>query len=334
MFEYTQEELLEKIEKAINKMTESQYKVDKQSIYLGNFLKEIKTAIEKDKSLNIKNIQREITNSINVNRPEWIEELKLDTSDLEEGLKDVVDSIDNKENATEFDIKEASWLTGLLSDIKTSQDETTKTIEKKLNIKADKIKIPKKMKVSGTVDIGNKLEIKEPKWLPKQADYTKQLKAIEKKLTPADNTKLLDALEKLTTTEDMKTISEYLQAILNKPQFDLEEILVDGRIPVAVDKSGGGGGATTDTSNLATIAKQNEMIAAMGGGVAEALEFKKDSTDSKVSYIGKATIASDTGDAVWKIQKMDENDGTVITWADGNDNYDNIYDNRESLTYL
>ena len=45
---------------------------------------------------------------------------------------------------------------------------------------------------------------------------------------------------------------------------------------------------------------------------------------------------SSTSSAVWRVKKTvlsDTSDDVVITWADGNANFDNIWDNRLSLTY-
>lgn len=58
-----------------------------------------------------------------------------------------------------------------------------------------------------------------------------------------------------------------------------------------------------------------------------------DTTTTNVTYVGKAAIASATSAAVWHIFKIDETSGTVITWADGDANYDNVWDNRASLSY-
>ena len=53
-----------------------------------------------------------------------------------------------------------------------------------------------------------------------------------------------------------------------------------------------------------------------------------------VIFFGQAEIASATSSAVWQIQKIDTSGGDVaITWADGNDSFDNVYDDRTSLTY-
>lgn len=52
-----------------------------------------------------------------------------------------------------------------------------------------------------------------------------------------------------------------------------------------------------------------------------------------ITYVGKATIGSSGASAVWQVQKIDETSGTIITWADGNDNFDNVWNNYASLTY-
>lgn len=58
-------------------------------------------------------------------------------------------------------------------------------------------------------------------------------------------------------------------------------------------------------------------------------------TTANVMYVGKAAIASTTASATWQVFKMDETtiDTLIITWADGNANFDNIWNNRASLSY-
>ena len=58
-----------------------------------------------------------------------------------------------------------------------------------------------------------------------------------------------------------------------------------------------------------------------------------DTSTANVTYIGQAAIGSDESQAVWQIKKVDETSGIVITYADGDANYNNIWDNRTSLTY-
>ena len=58
-----------------------------------------------------------------------------------------------------------------------------------------------------------------------------------------------------------------------------------------------------------------------------------DYTTSLSTYVGFANIGSLSASAVWKIFKINETTGLVITYADGNDSFDNIWDNRSSLSY-
>lgn len=64
-----------------------------------------------------------------------------------------------------------------------------------------------------------------------------------------------------------------------------------------------------------------------------ALRVAVDSGDTNVQYVGEARIGTTTSEAKWRIQKINKTTGTVITWADGDGEFDNIWDNRESLSY-
>lgn len=56
-------------------------------------------------------------------------------------------------------------------------------------------------------------------------------------------------------------------------------------------------------------------------------------TVGAVTYYGKAKPGTLTSAAAWQIRKIDESSGTEITWADGEDSFDNIWDNYASLSY-
>jgi hypothetical protein len=51
-----------------------------------------------------------------------------------------------------------------------------------------------------------------------------------------------------------------------------------------------------------------------------------------VIYLGEATIGSAESGSLWRIQEINTGTGK-IKWADGNDSFDNIWDNRAILTY-
>ncbi len=74
---------------------------------------------------------------------------------------------------------------------------------------------------------------------------------------------------------------------------------------------GGGGGTTEDFSDLAA----------------------RDSGDPNLVYAGwKANTGTQTSDPEWKISRLEVSSGTTL-FADGDQLYDNVWDNRESLTY-
>lgn len=61
---------------------------------------------------------------------------------------------------------------------------------------------------------------------------------------------------------------------------------------------------------------------------------KIDEADANTTYIGKANHGTATSAASWQIQKVTVS-GTVTTiaYAAGSDNYNQIWDNRASLSY-
>ncbi len=58
-----------------------------------------------------------------------------------------------------------------------------------------------------------------------------------------------------------------------------------------------------------------------------------DDSDDDVTYVGKAAIGSTNSSSVWQIKKIDSTSGADITWADGNNSFDNIWDDRLGLSY-
>ena len=98
--------------------------------------------------------------------------------------------------------------------------------------------------------------------------------------------------------------------------------LVDAQRHVQVDvlTSALPSSASTETT-LQTIAF---------GGTQFALRL---ATVGDIDYVGEATIGTATSAALWRIKRVDSTSGTIIMWADGNASFDNIWDNRTSLTY-
>lgn len=67
---------------------------------------------------------------------------------------------------------------------------------------------------------------------------------------------------------------------------------------------------------------------------AQALASRVDDiSTASVTYVGEAVVGGSAASAIWRIKRIDETSGIVITWADGNSNFDNIWNNRTGLTY-
>jgi hypothetical protein len=65
----------------------------------------------------------------------------------------------------------------------------------------------------------------------------------------------------------------------------------------------------------------------------QALAILIDEASATVLYIGEAAPGSPQGDALWRIKKIDTTSGMVLTWADGNTNFDNVWTGRAGLSY-
>lgn len=123
--------------------------------------------------------------------------------------------------------------------------------------------------------------------------------------------------------------------------------------------TGGGGGyknvkvnpsgaLTTETtlSDISAIVGQHTMSASVPVVIASnqtsipvssndsSYILNMDSSTVGTTYYGWAANGSSNASAVWKIWKMTDSAGIVnLRKADGNDNYDNVWNNRTSLTF-
>ena len=59
----------------------------------------------------------------------------------------------------------------------------------------------------------------------------------------------------------------------------------------------------------------------------------EDSGNINISYVGKSATGSVTSTATWQVRRLDETTGLIQEWADGDSDFNNIWDDRESLSY-
>lgn len=88
-------------------------------------------------------------------------------------------------------------------------------------------------------------------------------------------------------------------------------------------------GHDTQTNALRRIRVDNNGSI---GSAAEAVRID-DATTPSTTYIGKAAIGSSTSASVWQVARLDTSSGLIKTWADGDSEYDNVWDDRTMLNY-
>lgn len=99
-------------------------------------------------------------------------------------------------------------------------------------------------------------------------------------------------------------------------------------------KAGGiGGGGAAIPEGLATAAKQDDIIDAINGISGTTNKTTRIATVGSITYIGNAAMGADAAAAVWQIKRLDATSGLIKLWADGNDNFDNVWNDRASLSY-
>ena len=259
---------------------------------------------------------------------------------IEEGLKGVEKAVREQTYPTEVSVlnmekTDLSRLEKLTEQLK----ETLEKKEMKVNVGKTKVEVNTKEVVKAI----EKLYEAMPKMEKQEViDYTlildEMCQIMEKPHYTLDIQKIQDTLNRLATTEDMGIIAEYLQVLIDKkqPEFPELKFTKDGELMVKVDRVGGGGGGLTQDESLAIQAVATEetqksvlsAIQGLGGG-----NYKKRVAESGgYVYVGYAAMASDTSAAVWRIKRIGATGSE--DWADGDDQFNNIWDNYATLTYL
>lgn len=76
------------------------------------------------------------------------------------------------------------------------------------------------------------------------------------------------------------------------------------------------------------------ILVAIIPGDDDGLTTKIDEVSGNITYIGKALIASVGADAVWQMQKLEKvGKVTSVLFADGDDLFDNVWNDRAILIY-
>ena len=169
--------------------------------------------------------------------------------------------------------------------------------------------------------------------------YAVQITASATKLEPEKKEVLIPDLKKIQKVLDI--INNSVKS-LDFPEFDYDKLalIIKKNLNIKVSAGGSGGSvnlrnASDTTINPATSEKQDSIITAIqaipAGGDATSYALKYDE-GATYTYIGNAVPGTATSSALWRIKRLTNADNTIV-WADGNANFDNIYDNRATLSY-
>lgn len=89
-------------------------------------------------------------------------------------------------------------------------------------------------------------------------------------------------------------------------------------------------------TNVSLTVDAKGRITAISNGVTESMPYKLelDEVSASETYVGLADPGTATSDPNWQIKKITTTGPDVeITFADGDANFDNVWDDRASLTY-
>jgi hypothetical protein len=97
---------------------------------------------------------------------------------------------------------------------------------------------------------------------------------------------------------------------------------------------GTSGGTSSNVNVLSTVGLTDTQLRA--SPVTTTADTKAQRVDDlgTTLYVGKAALGASAGGAVWQIKKITEVGTELATqWANGNSLYNNVWDDRTSLTY-
>lgn len=100
-----------------------------------------------------------------------------------------------------------------------------------------------------------------------------------------------------------------------------------------VNADGSAIGSSGGLTNAELRATPVEVEGTFYSTTAQYAVIADDVTTGGVVYVGYADPGTATSAASWRIKKIETSNYPITTWADGNSNFDNVYDNRTSLTY-
>lgn len=215
-------------------------------------------------------------------------------------IRDKLGSLDSKEAPEMPDY--AKPIIKAIGDMQKALEASIKAIEVKPDVKVSvpDIAAPEVPEVDLS-ELEKIVKVEIPK------AFEKAVKAIP--TTPAVKLDPLENVIRETHQEMMNMLESIDTASRMKPQFPVSQLNSMKTTLESID-------AKTASSSTVYLTKIDNT------------------TTANVIYIGKALPGSTGAQNVWQIKKLDTSTLALDkTWADGNDSFDNIWNNRASLSY-
>lgn len=252
----------------------------------------------------------------------YLEEQRANTLLLQELVKQLHDAITSQETIKHVDVtvdnqpepltnNEFQELKFWLADFASELTET---------IKANSHKPEKSIKVDNLKEIKN--DIVKISNLDELKSYFTSLQTAIKNNQPIVNVEKQDVV---FPTSPKNPISVRLS---DGKQFykALEAIIAAG--------GGGSAGQTDGLTDAELRASPLDVQGTFYSTTAQYAVIADDQTTGGVVYVGYAEPGTLTSEAAWRIKKINTSNYPITTWADGDTLFNNVYDDRTSLSYI
>lgn len=256
-----------------------------------------------------------------------LEKEKAEAKRLEDSSRVLEEAVNNLKKAFDVGV-EVNGLDQLVDQI-----AEINTFKESVDELRDAIKaMPETVKVEdidGIVGAIKSIEIKAPDIKMPETEKVDVIQLVASIISSINKLSKVIVENKTEQGQDPKDFIPYRRVI------KVGNALIFDDLPHTTGGFGGGSSVPTIAGSVPVVNPDGSNIS--GGTVAitdaRYAVIADDATTGGVVYVGYAAIGSATSAGVWRIKKIDTTNYPVTTWCDGNDNFDNVFDDRVSLTY-
>lgn len=146
--------------------------------------------------------------------------------------------------------------------------------------------------------------------------------------------------DELTLSISTARVGDFLSFTSGAAAGRMTKVIASSGSVVEIADRFASGPVATDTFELLRhdfprVNSSGEFITTGGGGAsASTYATRVDEASATVTYVGEAQPGVAAASALWRIKRITVSGVvTLIEWADGNSDFDNVWNNRASLSY-